>query len=67
MAQMLNNALPLIQGMTMKLLLDNLFFLGEVASLAAVLWGAWLVMFEAPGRYRFPRLQKFRAGRVVHG
>ena len=53
--------------MTMKLLLDYLFFLGEVASLAAVLWGAWLVMFEAPGRYRFPHLQKFRAGRVVHG
>jgi len=51
----------------MKLLLDNLFFLGEAISLAGVVWGAWLVMFEAPGRFRFPSSQKFRAGRVVHG
>jgi hypothetical protein len=28
----------------MKLLLDNLFFLGQLASLAALLWGAWQVM-----------------------
>lgn len=51
----------------MKLLLDNLFFLGGVVSLTGVVWGAWLVMFEAPGRYRFPRWHKFHVNRVVHG
>jgi len=30
----------------MKLLLDNLFFLGQLASLTGLLWGAWLVMRE---------------------
>ena len=40
----------------MKLLLDNLFFLGQVASLAGLAWGAWLVLREylidivCPGR-----------------
>ena len=28
----------------MKLLLDNLFFLGQIASLTGLLWGAWQVM-----------------------
>lgn len=27
----------------MKLLLDNLFFLGEIISLVGVAWGAWMV------------------------
>ena len=30
----------------MKLLLDNLFFLGQLASLTGLLWGAWQVMRE---------------------
>lgn len=30
----------------MKLLLDNLFFLGQIASLTGLLWGAWQVMRE---------------------
>ncbi len=40
----------------MKLLLDNLFFFGEVISLAGLAWGAWLVLRESlienvcPGR-----------------
>lgn len=40
----------------MKLLLDNLFFLGQIASLAGLGWGAWLVLREylvdivCPGR-----------------
>ena len=42
--------------MTMKFLLDNLFFLGQLASLTGLLWGAWLVLREflietvCPGR-----------------
>lgn len=30
----------------MKLLLDNLFYLGQIASLAGLAWGAWLVLRE---------------------
>ena len=43
----------------MKLLLDNLFFLGQMASVAGLLWGAWLVLREylietvCPGRKSF--------------
>jgi hypothetical protein len=33
--------------MTMKLFLDNLFFLGEIASLAGLAWGAWLILRES--------------------
>jgi hypothetical protein len=33
--------------MTMKLFLDNLFFLGEIASLVGLAWGAWLVLRES--------------------
>lgn len=33
--------------LTMKLLLDNLFFLGEVLSLAGVAWGAGLVLRQS--------------------
>ncbi len=29
-----------------KLLLDNLFFLGQLTSLTGLLWGAWLVLRE---------------------
>ena len=42
--------------MIMKFLLDNLFFLGQLASLTGLLWGAWLVLREfliesvCPGR-----------------
>ncbi len=31
----------------MKLFLDNLFFFGEIVSLAGVAWGAWLVLRES--------------------
>lgn len=40
----------------MKLLLDNLYFLGQIASLTGLFWGAWLVLRESlidvlcPGR-----------------
>jgi hypothetical protein len=30
----------------MKLLLDNLFYLGQIASLVGLAWGAWLVLRE---------------------
>jgi hypothetical protein len=54
--------------MTMKLLLDNLFLLGQVVSLAGVVWGAWLVLREAPGRhFRASRRQKIHLNHVVHG
>jgi hypothetical protein len=33
--------------MTMKLFLDNLFFLGEIVSLAGLAVGAWLVLRES--------------------
>lgn len=35
-----------LQGTTMKLLLDNLFYLGQIASLAGLAWGAWQVARE---------------------
>ena len=31
----------------MKLFLDNLFFLGEIVSLAGLAWGAWFVLRES--------------------
>jgi hypothetical protein len=40
--------------MTMKLLLDNLFFLGEVISLAGLAWGAGLVLRESLAGSVFP-------------
>ena len=42
------------QGTAMKMLLDNLFFLGEVISLAGVAWGAWLVLRDSLAGTVFP-------------
>lgn len=42
------------QGMIMKLLLDNLFFLGEVISVAGLAWGAWLVLRDSLAGTVFP-------------
>lgn len=38
----------------MKLFLDNLFFLGEIVSLAGLAWGAWLVLRESLAGVVFP-------------
>lgn len=46
------------QGMTMKLLLDNLFFLGEVISVAGLAWGAWLVLRDSLVGTVFPSHNK---------
>jgi hypothetical protein len=46
------------QGMIMKLLLDNLFFLGQVISLAALAWGAWLVLRDSLAGTVFPSHKK---------
>ena len=40
--------------MTMKLLLDNLFFFGQVVSVAGVAWGAWLVLRDSLAGTVFP-------------
>ena len=42
------------QGMTMKLILDNLFFLGQVISVAGLAWGAWLVLRDSLAGTVFP-------------
>jgi hypothetical protein len=31
----------------MELLLDNLFFLGQILSLFGIAWGAWMVLRES--------------------
>lgn len=42
----------------MKLLLDNLFFFGEVISLAGLAWGAWLVLRASLAGTVFPDRNK---------
>lgn len=42
------------QGMTMNMLLDNLFYLGQIASLLAMAWGAWLVLRNSLAGIVFP-------------
>ncbi len=44
----------------MKVLLDSLFFCGQVVSLAALVYGAWLVLRERLADILFPELKKFR-------
>jgi hypothetical protein len=44
--------------MIMKLLLDNLFFLGEVISVAGLAWGAWLVLRDSLAGTVFPSRKK---------
>ncbi len=41
--------------MPMELLLDNLFFLGQILSLLGIAWGAWLVLRESLTGIVFPR------------
>ncbi|MDH3513879.1 MAG: hypothetical protein OEM83_03300 [Gammaproteobacteria bacterium] len=38
----------------MNLLLDNLFFLGQILSLLGLAWGAWLVLRDALTGVVFP-------------
>ena len=51
--------------MTMKLLLDNLFFLGEVISVAGLAWGAWLVLRDSLAGTVFPTRKKSMLGAVL--
>jgi hypothetical protein len=46
------------QGMIMKLILDNLFFLGEVISVAGLAWGAGLVLRDSLAGTVFPSHKK---------
>jgi hypothetical protein len=51
--------------MTMKLLLDNLFFLGEVISVAGFVWGAWLVLHDSLAGTVFSSRHKSMLGEVL--
>ena len=51
--------------MTMKLLFDNLFFLGEVISVAGLAWGAWLVLRDSLAGTVFPAHKKSALGAVL--
>ena len=51
--------------MTMKLFLDNLFFLGEIVSLAGLAWGAWLVLCDSLAGIVFPSHKKSMLGAVL--
>lgn len=42
----------------MKFLLDNLFFLGQVISVAGLAWGAWLVLRDSLAGTVFPARKK---------
>lgn len=42
------------QGMSMKLLLDNLYFFGQILSLLGIAWGAGLVLRESLTGIVFP-------------
>jgi len=53
------------QGMIMKLLLDNLFFLGQVISVAGLAWGAWLVLRDSLAGTVFPIRKKSKLGAVL--
>jgi hypothetical protein len=44
--------------MTMKFLLDNLFFIGEVLSVAGLVWGGWLVLRDSLAGTVFPSHKK---------
>jgi hypothetical protein len=49
----------------MKLLLDNLFFLGEVISMAGLVWGAWLVLHDSLVGTVFSSRHKSMPGEVI--
>lgn len=49
----------------MKLVLDNVFFLGEVISLAGIGWGAWLVLRHSLCGIVFPANKCFVSPRSL--
>ena len=48
----------------MKLFLDNLFLLGQVITLAALAWGAWMVLRDSLAGIVFPSHKKSTPGTV---
>jgi hypothetical protein len=51
--------------MIMKLLLDNLFFLGQVICVAGLAWGAWLVLRDSLAGSVFPARKKSMLGALL--
>ena len=49
----------------MKLLLDNLFFIGQVLALAGLAWGAWIVLRESLAGTVFPAHKGAQSGAAV--
>lgn len=49
----------------MKLLLDNLFFLGQIISVAGLGWGAWLVVHDSLAGTVFSSRHKSMLGELI--
>jgi len=49
----------------MKVILDSLFFFGQVASLAALAYGSWLVLRERFAGILFPERKKFGVAQLL--
>ena len=49
----------------MKGLLDSLFIAGQIASVAALAYGSWLVLRERLAGIRFPERKKFGVAQLL--